>query len=342
MKKWTKEICHEESKKYNSRSEFSNHSQSAYNKSLKNDWLDEICSHMVLKHKSNGYWTKDRCHEVALKYNHRGEFRKNDASVYRIVHSKKWIDELCSHMNYVNEYWNYEKCKIEALKHTSRTQFQKKSKGAYRFAHLNDFLDNICSHMIKIGNRERRCVYVFEFNDNCAYIGLTYNLIVREIDHNRKGPVYLHLKNTIYKYKLLQLTDYIKKEDAQKIEEEAILKYENDGWMLLNSQYKSTLGGNIIYWTYEKCKEEALKYKYRNEFRKINAGAYNSAWKNKWLDDICVNMKIDKSKRKWTDVDIEFLIKNKSNGLKYCANELNKSYISVKNKSFYLKKKNLI
>ena len=37
-------------------------------------------------------------------------------------------------------------------------------------------------------------------------------------------------------------------------------------------------------WTYEKCKEEALKYKYRTEFDMNNCCAYRRVLKNKWLE----------------------------------------------------------
>lgn len=38
------------------------------------------------------------------------------------------------------------------------------------------------------------------------------------------------------------------------------------------------------YWNYEKCYQEALKYKSRNEFQKGCGSAYHAALKNKWLD----------------------------------------------------------
>jgi hypothetical protein len=41
---------------------------------------------------------------------------------------------------------------------------------------------------------------------------------------------------------------------------------------------------------YEFCKEEALKYKTRGEFGKKSKNVYESARKNKWLDDICKHM----------------------------------------------------
>jgi len=41
IRKWTREICFQEAKKYASRGEFQKHSCSAYNASLKNGWLDD-------------------------------------------------------------------------------------------------------------------------------------------------------------------------------------------------------------------------------------------------------------------------------------------------------------
>jgi predicted GIY-YIG superfamily endonuclease len=289
---------------------------------------------MIIKHQLNGYWTKEKCHDIALLYKNRSEFRKNNASAYRTAIARKWLNDICSHMSYVNEYWNYEKCKIEALKQSSKTDFQKKAKGAHRFANKNGFLDDICSHMIKIGNQEFRCIYAFEFEDNYAYIGLTYNISNREFDHNKKGPVFKHIIKTNSKYKLVQLTDYIRKKKAQQIEELTIKEYENDGWKLLNKKRISTLGfvrliyddtwwqdrlgGSTIYWTYEKCKEEALKYKHKTEFKKGSGGAFTSSLRNGWYEEICSHMIFNAPKNHWKDNEITFLLKNYYKGVKYC------------------------
>jgi len=284
-----------------------------------------------MKH-CNNYWTKEKCKNIALKYNFRSEFRKYDTSAYRTAIANKWLNDICSHMTYINTYWNYEKCKIESLKYDNRSDFQKNSGSAYAYASKNKILDDVCSHMIKIGNLEHRCIYVFEFKDNYAYVGLTYNISARELEHKRKGPVFRHIEETKSEYKLIQLTDYIKKEDAQKIEEFTILKYENIGWKLLNTKKESTLGGSIIYWTYEKCKEEALKYKHRTDFRKGSGGAFNSARRNDWYEKICSHMIFNIPDRYYKIDELNFLIENHDKGFKYCAKELNRSYYSVKNK----------
>ena len=44
------------------------------------------------------------------------------------------------------------------------------------------------------------------------------------------------------------------------------------------------------HWTKDNCFKEALKYKNIKEFKKQSGGAYTVAYKNKWLDDICLHM----------------------------------------------------
>ena len=67
--KWSKKKCFEESKKYNSRADFFNNSSSAYQKALKEGWLDEM-TWLSNHHKhQRGYWEdKEHVIEEAKKY----------------------------------------------------------------------------------------------------------------------------------------------------------------------------------------------------------------------------------------------------------------------------------
>jgi len=49
--KWTKEKCLEEALKYSRKVDFQKNSGSAYQISYKNDWLEEICTHMKINKK---------------------------------------------------------------------------------------------------------------------------------------------------------------------------------------------------------------------------------------------------------------------------------------------------
>ena len=88
---WTKEKCIEEAKKYNNKKDFYTNSISSYRSSLKNNWLDEICSHMIELRKPKGYWTKEKCQEESLKYKTRTEFQKNSSRAYHICKKNGWL-----------------------------------------------------------------------------------------------------------------------------------------------------------------------------------------------------------------------------------------------------------
>lgn len=96
--KWTKEICTVEALKYNSRGEFSINSSNIYSAAMRNDWLDEICSHMELqgnKYKRciYSYEFTDNNVYVGLTYNmdkrHSDRMRdNNDAVIKHIIKTK--------------------------------------------------------------------------------------------------------------------------------------------------------------------------------------------------------------------------------------------------------------
>ena len=95
--KWTKEKCQIEALKYKDKTEFRSMDHGCYLAASKNKWMVEICSHMVPRYKSDGYWTKDKCGEETIKYNKKSEFRKNNQTAYFIINKNKWFD-LYSHM----------------------------------------------------------------------------------------------------------------------------------------------------------------------------------------------------------------------------------------------------
>ena len=95
---WTKERCQVESLKYQTRGEFQILSDSVYQISRRNKWLDDICSHMEEIKKPNRYWTKEKCQEEASKYNTKSEYNKKSKSAYGSSWKNGWLDEVCSHM----------------------------------------------------------------------------------------------------------------------------------------------------------------------------------------------------------------------------------------------------
>lgn len=55
------------------------------------------------------------------------------------------------------------------------------------------------------------------------------------------------------------------------------------------------------YWTKEKCRKEALKFKYRKDWRSASKGSYSSAQRNGWLHELSTHMISLRPKRNYYD-----------------------------------------
>ena len=92
-------------------------------------------------------WTKEQCHQEALKYETRWSFGEGSPRHYAKAGREKWIEEICSHMKTVRVFWTFEQCKEEALKYSSRVDFQNGSNNQYQKARKQGWLDDICEFM---------------------------------------------------------------------------------------------------------------------------------------------------------------------------------------------------
>jgi len=279
---WTYERCKKEALKYSKLKDFRNNSPSAYDNSYENGFLYDICKHMIFNRKCNNYWTKEKCLEASLKYISISDFKENDNAAYVAAHKGGWFSEISSHLKRKinrNGYWTKEKCQIETLKYSCKNDFRNNCSSAYNSSLKNGWLDEICSHMEVFGNKYKRCIYSYEFSNNFVYVGLTYNIDKRNIDHLKCGPVYNHIQSNT-QYILKRLTDYVDVEVAKILEGEYVEKYKNEGWCILNKAKAGAVGSNTIKWTKEKCHEESLKYMNREEFRKNHSGVYFTSTRN--------------------------------------------------------------
>ena len=185
-----------------------------------------------------------------------------------------------------NGYWTYERCKDAALKCEYRSEMEKKSYIAYQKILKKGWLD-LFSHMKRLGNRCNRLVYVYEFDDNHCYIGLTGNIERRNGDHikrDKDSSVYKYLVNNS-NYKLVKISDYIDVENAILLEEQTLIKYKNNGWTILNIAKTGSVGLNDIKWNKDTCRKEASKYNRIVDFMKKSGRAYYISVKNNWIDE---------------------------------------------------------
>ena len=234
-------------------------------------------------------WTKEKCIKEALKYTIKKEFIEKSNGAYQASYKYGWSEEVMSHLIGIKRnYWIYkENCKEEALKYNILSDFYNLSPCAYNSSCKYGWIDEITSHMPHLGDKYKRCIYSYEFNDNSVYIGLTCDLERRNIQHysDIKSAVNIHINKSGITPKLIKLTDYLEVGKAQKMEYTFLKKYEDNGYNILNKMKTGGIGGSIK-WTKETCLKEALKYDNYSNFRKGCQGAYNKCLKNKWLVEI--------------------------------------------------------
>lgn len=202
--------------------------------------------------------------------------------------------------------WTYEACKEVALKFKTKKEFSKTYGGAYASAKKNKWLNDICGHMIPLGNMFYRCIYAYEFTDNSAYIGLTYNIEERNAAHIKSGrksdsAVRNYMLKTGLTPKLVQLTCYIPYHKAVKEETNWANKYKTNGWILLNRKQTGIVGLRNSKYTKKECKDILLKYKFKGDLQRDHPTLLNYCRNHKWYQSLIKKLKLKKKKHNyWT------------------------------------------
>lgn len=141
IRKITEDKCKEVVKKYKSLSIFRREQPNIYKKIIRYNWKN-LLEHLERDTKKHGYWTKDKCQEVAFKYSRRIDFFKNDISAYNKSQKYGWLDEICGHMVKKDVkprgYWTKEKCIEEH--HKYGREFKYKSPTAYAYCMRNGWI----------------------------------------------------------------------------------------------------------------------------------------------------------------------------------------------------------
>lgn len=287
---WNFDRCQDEALKYNKRINFRKHSSGAYSAARLNGWLNQICSHMIRFSNPQGYWTKEKCHEMALKCNTRNELYLKYRTAYSAAYKKKWLDDICIHMIIIGNHYkrciyayefsdnhvyiglthNMHKRNVErkSNERDQVTKYIKKTKLIPLIKQLTEYLSvNEASKLEK---------YYVEKYKNDDWI------ILNKVKAGGVGG-----NNGIWNYKkLVELAlKYNKRSDFRNNNRGAYDAAQRNNWLNDICSHMIIVNKPKNYWTYELCKIEALKYKSRTEFRLHSRMAYETTLKNFWISD---------------------------------------------------------
>ena len=262
----------------------------AYEESIVMGIFEEMTKHM---HNRQRKLTNDDIFFIAKEFKTRTDFYKNDPGAYTSANERGILDDVCQHMlKKLHHNVKKEDVHTLALKYKTRMEFKNSEDGwAYNQAVKKKYIDEVCSHMETIGSKYYRCVYVYEFTkQKSCYVGLTYSIHLRHLQHNN-SKTYSAVrefceKNNIEMVSPIQLTDYIEKNEASKMEKYYVEKYKDEGWNILNRQTAGSLGGNREHITYTKelCKKLADECSSKTEFSKKYVSAYRYTHLYGWCD----------------------------------------------------------
>lgn len=234
---------------------------------------------MATKEHPNGFYNHNRVLEVAATCENYADFAKRFPSARQAAANNGWIPEVKAILPH-KTYWNRETCEqeIKDKGYKNKKEFREGSPGAYSHAAKRGFLDEICKDMEIIGHYNLRQIYVYEFEDDYAYVGLTGNMKTRNQWHTScdESPVFQHIQVTGDKPEPKIISKWMSKEDAQIYEDEMIKVYAACGWHMLNRKRGGDLGGaREQKYSLEELKAAANTCSYRSEFKKNFPAMYS-------------------------------------------------------------------
>ena len=201
------------------------------------------------------------------KYKSLREFKKAFPSECASLKYKGLINKLCEDMGWnppkqkkttkPNGYWTLELCKEEALKYTTKVDWAKKSTSSQQAARKNGWYKECTAHMIELLKPAG-----YWTKERCMEEALKYD------------AKSIWAKNSDSTYN-----------SARK-----------NGWFEECTAHMVELQKPGGYWTLERCKEEALKYKTRNEWRENGRNSYQAAMSSKFLIECTSHMEYTRLK----------------------------------------------
>jgi predicted GIY-YIG superfamily endonuclease len=229
----------------------------------------------------------------------------------------------CSHMAVIYESWGEDKVLQEAQKCKTMGEFKKNHRKAYAAARRLNLLPDLWEFLLpSTKNWSFRDVYVFEFENKSAYVGISVDVENREGQHSRSdaSSVYPLIKQGVqYKLKIKHKKVHYKK--VKEIEAQTIEKYERLGWKILNRAPAGSLGAGHKVWNEAKVRKLAKKYKHKSEFFNAAGGAVNYARKIGIYDEITAHMK--EKHKSWTKAEVKKLAKKFKTRVDFMRGERN-------------------
>lgn len=242
-----------------------------------------------MSRRPSGYWTKERCNEVANLCSTRSEFRIKYVSAYNNSWEYGWLDELCAHMDIKGNLkkrlvYSYEFSDnfvyVGITCNMDRRNKQHCEIGGAVFEHINKsnilpirkILSDGVVDVRKAQELEKMWVDRYSING--------WNILNKMKTGGLGGNTIVWDKTNCLNVAILCKT---RKEFSIRFVS-AYINARKNGWLDEICSHMILLRKPKNYWNFENCKEAAKKYNTRFDFSHKCSGAYFVSKKNNWLD----------------------------------------------------------
>ncbi|KKL75136.1 hypothetical protein LCGC14_2057910, partial [marine sediment metagenome] len=296
---WTLERCKEDARHYTTRADWGRGIGAACQIAVKRGWVDECCDHMSLL-RSPGYWTKERCIEEASRYEIISQWQRSSGGSYNRSRENGWLEECCAHMPKAMK-WTRGLCIEDAKSFSTRPDWRTGSGSAYRAAMKNGWNEECCEHMTRPGRNpgywtKDRCMedaQLYRKRSEWKKVSVgAYRAAMKNgwneecCEHMVKGADPLWTQESCKQDALCFTT-----RNEWKIKSGSSYNAAaRNGWSDECCEHMVPGIRSVRFWTLERCKEDALRFKTRSEWADKSGSAYHSAGVNGWRDDCCGHM----------------------------------------------------
>ena len=297
----------------------------------KNTWC-KTCYHKSIRSKNAGSYrgySEHYAKEVIKTYSALKDFRVHESGLYSwlIRHDLLSLTrELSRQKMNKKKYTKQELIEI-AQNYSDFKDFRTNETGVYSVAVKRGIIQEITSHMERQGSLFKRAVYIFEFEDKTAYIGITYDYNVRLREHTlyvkgrKPTAVYKKIKDG-YKYEYYEQGKWLPKREAIRSEAWWMNYYIRIGWKLLNTAKAGSLGGRERVWNKEKVLSLAVSSKSmtRSMFKEEYPGACAYARKHRFYKKM-ISLVCQSKHTNWEVKKVIEIAKKYSTYSEFCKNE---------------------
>lgn len=240
----------------------------------------------------NRQLSHEECLRIASKFTRKNDLKKADNSVYKKILEQNWQDCFI-HMNPTRHSTLLDQLRLRLLKIQSINELLEKEPQSYKFirknklfnliAHFNDIKD--LSHQIAINeSRQYKTINLWAMKSPQSYIKANIENWADCFAHFIKNNQHIEYskdkcKEIAQKY---PSREFLQKEQQYVYRLIIKNKWDDDCFSHMKKYkkikpYKETV-------THLECKEIALQYKTKKEWRKNNKFTYMLALRKKWVD----------------------------------------------------------